>query len=178
MRISLLSWLFFIPICSLFLNFGIFVVSQSQTCLSDQRDLLIGLKKSLIFNRKLSTKLLHWNETQFPDCCLWKGVNCNEGRVVDLDLFNESITGGLDNSSPLFSLHYLQTLNLSYNNLSSSQIPSQFGNLTNLFYLNLSNSGFAGQIPSEISNLKRLVTLDLSSYLLLSYPCWKLRNQI
>ncbi|KAK9986159.1 hypothetical protein SO802_031110 [Lithocarpus litseifolius] len=162
MRISLLSWLFFVLICSLFLNFGIFVVSQSQTCLSDQRDLLIRLKKSLIFNPTLSTKLLHWNETQFPDCCLWKGVNCSkEGRVVGLDLFNESITGGLLNSS-LFSLKYLQNLNLSYNKLKSSQIPSQLGNLTSLSYLNLSNAGFAGQIPLEISNLKRLVTLDLS----------------
>ncbi|KAL4613947.1 hypothetical protein ACB092_07G019500 [Castanea dentata] len=177
MRISLLSWFFFMPICSLFLNFGIFVVSQSQTCLSDQQDLLIGLKKSLIFNRTLSTKLLHWNKTQFPDCCLRKGVYCSkEGRVVDLDLFNESITGGLDNSSPLFGLHYLQTLNLSFNKLNSSQIPSQFGNLTNLFYLNLSNSGFAGQIPSEISNLKRLVTLDLSTYFLLSYSMLEIKK--
>ncbi|KAK7833867.1 receptor-like protein 7 [Quercus suber] len=176
-RISLHSWLFFIPICSLFLNFGIFVVSQSQTCLSDQRDLLIGLKKSLIFNRTLSTKLLHWNETQFPDCYLWKGINCSkEGRVVDLDLFNESITGGLDNSSPLFSLHYLQTLNLSYNKMNSSQIPSQFGNLTNLFYLNLSSSGFAGQIPSEVSNLKRLVTLDLSASFLLGYSMLEIKK--
>ncbi|XP_050243998.1 receptor-like protein 33 isoform X5 [Quercus robur] len=177
MRISLLSWLFFIPICSLFLNFGIFVVSQSQTCLSDQRDFLIGLKNNLKFNSTLSTKLVQWNETQFSDCCLWKGVSCSkEGRVVGLDLFNESITGGLHNSSPLFSLHYLQTLNLSYNKLNSSQIPSQFGNLTNLFYLNLSNSGFAGQIPSEISNLKRLVTLDLSTYFLLSYSMLEIKK--
>nr|POE93942.1 receptor-like protein 12 [Quercus suber] len=153
MRISLLSWLFFIPICSLFLNFGIFVVSQSQTCLSVQRDLLIGLKKSLKFNSTLSTKLVQWNETQFPDCCLWKGVNCSkEGRVVGLDLFNESITSGLHNSS-LFSLQYLEYLNLAYNKLSST-IPSQFGSLTSLRNLNLSNAGFAGQVPNAISRLR------------------------
>ncbi|KAM4078922.1 hypothetical protein ACB094_09G077300 [Castanea mollissima] len=166
MKIPFFSWLFLITICSLFVNFGIFVVSDQ--CLHDQRDLLIGLKNSLKFDSALSIKLVLWNENL--NCCLWKGVSCSkEGRVVGLDLFNESITGGLHNSSPLFSLHYLQTLNLSYNKLNSSQIPSQFGNLTNLFYLNLSNSGFAGQIPSEISSLKRLVTLDLSTYFLLSY---------
>ncbi|XP_030928017.1 receptor-like protein 7 [Quercus lobata] len=176
MRISLLSWLFFIPICSLFLNFGIFVVSQSQTCLSDQRDLLIGLKKSLIFNRSLSTKLLHWNETQFPDCCLWKGVNCSkEGRVVGLDLFNESIMGGLHHNSSIFSLQYLEYLNLAYNKLSST-IPSQFGNLTSLRSLNLSNAGFAGQVPNAISRLTRLVTLDLSTLSFLSDNTLKLED--
>ncbi|KAL4606302.1 hypothetical protein ACB092_09G093200, partial [Castanea dentata] len=176
MRISLLSWLFFIPICSLFLNFRIFVVSQSQICLSDQRDLLIGLKKSLKFNSILSTKLVQWNETRFPDCCLWKGVNCSkEGRVVGLDLFNESITGGLLNSS-LFSLQYLEYLNLAYNKLSPSTIPFPFGNLTKLSYLNLSNAGFVGQIPNAISRLTRLVTLDLSTLFYLSVPMLKLED--
>ena len=151
------------------------MVSQSQTCLSDQRDLLIGLKKSLKFNSNLSTKLVQWNETQFPDCCLWKGVNCSkEGRVVGLDLFNESITGGLHNSN-LFSLQYLQNLNLSYNKLKSS-ILSQFGNLTSLRNLNLSNAGFVGQIPNAISRLTRLVTLDLSTLFYLSVPMLKLED--
>ena len=151
------------------------MVSQSQTCLSDQRDLLIGLKKSLKFNSSLSTKLVQWNETQFPNCCLWKGVNCSkEGRVVGLDLFNESITGGLHNSN-LFSLQYLQNLNLSYNKLKSS-ILSQFGNLTSLRNLNLSNAGFVGQIPNAISRLTRLVTLDLSTLFYLSVPMLKLED--
>ncbi|XP_075637130.1 receptor like protein 24-like [Castanea sativa] len=175
MRISLLSWLFFIPICSLFLDFRIFVVSQSQSCLSNQRDLLIGLKKSLKFNSSLSTKLVQWNETRFPDCCLWKGVNCSkEGRVVGLDLFNESITGRLHNSN-LFSLQYLEYLNLAYNKLSST-IPSQFGNLSNLRNLNLSNAGFAGQVPNAISRLTRLVTLDLSTLSSLSDNTLKLED--
>ncbi|KAK4582394.1 hypothetical protein RGQ29_025535 [Quercus rubra] len=166
MKIPFFSWCFLITICSLFVNFGIFVVSDQ--CLHDQRDLLIGLKNSLKFNSALSTKLVRWNESL--NCCSWKGVTCSEeGRVIGLNLNNESIYGGLHKSSSLFSLQYLQNLSLAYNKLNSSQIPSQFGNLTNLFYLNLSNSGFAGQIPSEISNLKRLVTLDLSTNFLLSY---------
>ncbi|KAM4078949.1 hypothetical protein ACB094_09G078600 [Castanea mollissima] len=164
MKISLFSWLFFVPICSVFLNFGIFVVSQN--CLSDQQDLLLRFKNSLQFNLTLSTKLVHWNASS--NCCSWEGVTCsngrvNEGRVIGLNLTKESIYGELVNSSTLFSLQHLQKLNLAFNNFSNSRIPAGFGNLTNLSYLNLSNSGFSGQIPIEISNLKRLVILDLST---------------
>ncbi|KAK9986144.1 hypothetical protein SO802_031095 [Lithocarpus litseifolius] len=172
MKIPFLSWLFLLPICSLFVNFGIFVVSGQ--CLHDQRDLLIGLKTSLIFNNTSSKKLVHWNES--PNCCLWEGVTCSEeGRVIGLNLFNESISGGLDNSS-LFSVLDLENLNLAYNNFSDSEIPQEFGNLTNLSCLNLSHAGFAGQIPSEISNLNRLVTLDLSTDSLLSYSILKIEK--
>nr|POE93943.1 phototropin-1 [Quercus suber] len=88
------------------------------------------------------------------------GRNCSEeGRVIGLNLFNESISGGLDNSS-LFSLLDLENLNLAYNNFSNSEIPQEFGNLTNLSCLNLSNAGFAGQIPSEITNLNRVLSMS------------------
>ncbi|KAI8557064.1 hypothetical protein RHMOL_Rhmol05G0305300 [Rhododendron molle] len=76
---------------------------------------------------------------------------------------SESITDGIDHSSALFSLRYLETLNLAYNSLNSTPIPSNVGDLTNLRYLNLSNSGFSGQIPVGLSLLARLVTLDLST---------------
>ncbi|KAM3737767.1 hypothetical protein ACB098_09G081100 [Castanea mollissima] len=105
---------------------------------------------------------MRWNES--VDCCSWEGVTCSEGRVVGLYLDNEPIYGGLDSSSSLFHLHYLQHLSLAYNDFNNSCIPPEFGNLTNLSYLNLSNAGFAGQIPIEISRLTRLVTLDLSLF--------------
>nr|POF18954.1 isoform 2 of probable inactive receptor kinase [Quercus suber] len=100
---------------------------------------------------------------------------CEKGRVIGLNLFNESISGSLHNSS-LFSLQYLENLNLACNKLSASLIPSQFGNLTNLIYLNLSNAGFEGQIPIEISNLSRLVTLDLSINIFLSDSMLKIEK--
>lgn len=82
--------------------------------------------------------------------------------MTGLDLTNESIAGGLNDSSSLFRLKDLQRLNLAFNRFQFSEIPSGFGNLTNLVYLNLSNAGFTGQIPIGISRLTRLVTLDVS----------------
>jgi Leucine-rich repeat (LRR) protein len=113
-----------------------------------------------------SNKLVKWNQS--VDCCSWEGVTCHEGRVIGLDLTNESISGGLDDSSSLFSLQHLQSLSLAYNDFNYSQIPSQFDKLVNLSYLNLSYASFAGQIPIAISRLTRLVTLDLSGY----YDSW------
>ena len=154
MRISLLSWLSLIPLCSLFLSFLVFAVSGQ--CLGKQQSLLLDLKNSLKFHSTLSTKLVYWNES--TDCCSWEGVTCSEGRIVGLNLDSESIYGGLDNSSSLFHLQYLQNL----------RIPPEFGNLTNLSYLNLSNSSFSGSVPTQISRLTRLVTLDLSTLLSIS----------
>jgi Leucine-rich repeat (LRR) protein len=158
MRIPLLSWLFLISIRLLSISFCISTVSGQ--CLGNQQSLLLQLKDSLVFDRASSTKLVHWNQS--VDCCLWEGVTCNEGRVIGLNLTNESISGGFDSSSSLFSLQYLQDLGLACNNF-SVQIPSQFHRLTNLSYLNLSNACFTGQIPIAISQLTRLVSLDLST---------------
>ncbi|KAE8099116.1 hypothetical protein FH972_017121 [Carpinus fangiana] len=159
-------------ICSLSISFCISAVSGQ--CLNDQRALLLQLKNSLVFDNASSTKLVHWNQS--VDCCSWEGVSCNEGLVIGLDLNNEAILGGLDNSSSLFGLRYLQHLNLAYNYY-LEQIPSQFDKLTNLSYLNLSHAGFWGQIPVAISHLTRLVTLDLShNYLGSSYGSLKLES--
>ena len=68
---------------------------------------------------------------------------------------------GLVNTSLLFSLQYLQSFNLAFNNF-RSVIPSELYKLNNLRYLNMSNTSFEGQIPQKISHLRRLITLDLS----------------
>ncbi|KAM4090661.1 hypothetical protein ACJW30_09G078700 [Castanea mollissima] len=154
MRIPLFSRLLPIPICSLTLIFAV-----SGQCLGDLRSYLLEFKNSLMFNSALSTKLVRWNQS--VDCCSWEGVTCSEGRVVGLYLDNESIYGGLYKSI-LFRLHYLQHLSLAHNDFFPSCILPEFGNLTNLSYLNLSYAGFGGHIPIEISRLTSLVTLDLS----------------
>ncbi|KAM7477819.1 hypothetical protein LguiA_026032 [Lonicera macranthoides] len=141
------------------------IVPINAQCLEDQRSLLLQLKNTLKFYSSSSTKLVQWNHHN-KDCCLWEGITCSKaGHVTGLDLSGEFIYGGIDNSSSLFSLRFLQSLNLAYNDFDSAQIPSAFINLTSLTYLNLANSGFGGQIPIELSQLTRLVTLDLSTFL-------------
>ncbi|KAJ6750360.1 hypothetical protein OIU85_000939 [Salix viminalis] len=107
--------------------------------------------------------MVKWNST--PDCCEWPGIACDDGgsgRVISLDLSSEGINGGLDDSSGLFSLQFLQNLNLSFNSFNTT-LPARFANLTDLISLKLSNAGFIGQIPNDISKLTKLVSLDLST---------------
>ncbi|KAL0329493.1 UNVERIFIED_CONTAM: Receptor-like protein 18 [Sesamum radiatum] len=140
----------------------LYVVRVSGHCLSDQRVLLLQLKSSLVFNSTVSTKLVHWNQN--ADCCNWGGVVCDSsGHVISLDLEGEFISGGIQNSSGLFGLRYLERLNLADNSFNGIQIPKGLQNLTNLAYLNLSNAGFGGQVPAELSEMRSLVSLDLSS---------------
>ncbi|KAI4353401.1 hypothetical protein L6164_002354 [Bauhinia variegata] len=172
MRMQLVSWFSFILCYCLYLNVNIF--GMSSQCLVDQQTLLLKLKDSLAFKPGNSSKLVSWNQSL--DCCLWNGVTCNgEGSVIGLDLSGEMISGGINNTSSIFSLQNLQILNLSNNNF-SSEIPSEFNKLTNLTLLNLSFASFAGQIPMEISQLTRLVTLDISSLSYLTGKELKLEN--
>ncbi|KAJ8425514.1 hypothetical protein Cgig2_024225 [Carnegiea gigantea] len=154
-------WLLWVPFILILTSMNT-QLSWSK-CLEDQQSLLLQLRSSLDVNLLKSRKLSTWNQTS--DCCEWRGVQCNDstGQVIGLDLCGESIKGGIDNSSSLFSLHFLQSLNLANNSFNNAQIPSEFGKLSGLIYLNLSNAGFSGQVPMEISQLTKLETLDLSS---------------
>ncbi|XP_076945740.1 receptor-like protein 7 [Bidens hawaiensis] len=156
MKIHLCFHIFFIPFC-------LFLLYVSGQCQNDQRSILIQLKNDLKFNSSLSTKLVSWN-TSVTDCCRWQGVNCSiTGQVIGLDLSNESISIGINDSSVVFSLKNLESLNLAANNFNFSPISSRFGSLESLKVLNLSNSYFSGQIPGELSQLTGLEILDLSS---------------
>jgi len=174
MKIPLFTLFFFMPLLTMpsSINTGL----VSGRCQSDQQSLLLQLKKTLLFNESMSTKLVTWNPSS--DCCEWRGISCDIGgldRVIGLDLSNESITGGLDDSSGLFSLQFLQSLNLSFNSFSTA-LPVGFANLTDLISLNLSNAGFIGQIPIEILKLTRLVSLDLSTNSFVGGPALKLEK--
>ncbi|KAM5559141.1 hypothetical protein ABKV19_020668 [Rosa sericea] len=157
---------------TLFLHFFLFLFTTTVTnlipavhsnCIEAQQQSLLHFKQSLEFNSSESSKLITWNSS--TDCCSWHGVNCStNGRVVGLDLSSESISCSIDNSSSLFQLQHLQSLNLAYNDFNRSAIPSAIGKLANLRYLNLRDAYFSGQIPIEVARLKRLVVLDLSMH--------------
>ncbi|KAF7825513.1 receptor-like protein 7 [Senna tora] len=173
MRISLLAWFSFI-LYNYWLCLTINISLVSSLCLEDQKFLLLQFKNELKFDSTISSKLVLWNQS-LP-CCEWNGVTCDEeGYVTGLDLSEKLIYGGFGNSSTLFSLHYLQNLNLAFNNF-GSVIPSGIKNLKNLTCLNLSNAGFVEQIPMEISQLTRLAILDISTYYYLGVQTLKLEN--
>ncbi|KAF5762633.1 putative non-specific serine/threonine protein kinase [Helianthus annuus] len=86
------------------------------------------------------------------------------------------ISGEIENSNVLFGLKNLESLNIAGNDFHFTQIPSRFGSLASLSYLNLSNSGFSGQIPGELSHLTSLEVLDLSSFFPFENRALKLEN--
>lgn len=91
-------------------------------------------------------------------------MGCDDaGNVVTLQLNNESISGGVNDSSSLFKLEHLHKLNLANNDFNRTPIPKGIHNLTNLTHLNLSYADFGGQVAAEILSLKRLVSLDISN---------------
>ncbi|XP_057458134.1 receptor-like protein 7 [Lotus japonicus] len=159
MRAHIIFWLF--KMLFILTNFSTNIFVANSYCLGHQRSALLQLKNNLTFDPAKSKKLVLWNQSD-DDCCKWHGVTCYEGHVTALDLSQEFISGVLDDSSALFNLQNLQTLNLAFNDF-HSVIPLELFNLKNLMYLNFSMAGFQGKIPKEISQLKRLVILDLSS---------------
>ncbi|KAF7143869.1 hypothetical protein RHSIM_Rhsim05G0219900 [Rhododendron simsii] len=180
MRLEFIAWFFAITTLAIFCFITIPVHSH---CLENQKSLLLQLKNGLQFNPNSSVKLVNWARTN--DCCQWNGVTCDHfGRVIGLDLNTESISGALNHSSSLFGLKFLEKLNLAYNSFNSTQIPSNFGILTNLRFsgtipqclidtctatlgiLNVRNNNLTGNITGTFPEDCTLRTLDLSENLL------------
>ena len=112
----------------------------------------------------------------------WYGVTVSDGRVTELNLRGNQLTGSIppelgdlvkltwvdlwDNqltgSIPveLGKLSSLSELYLGGSQLTGS-IPTELGNLTNLTVLGLDGTQLTGPIPPELGNLARLTRLDL-----------------
>ncbi|KAJ7942675.1 putative Leucine-rich repeat receptor protein kinase EXS [Quillaja saponaria] len=145
-------------------------------CHDDERQALLSFKSHLTDPSDL---LASWHG---QNCCNWYGVRCSDSlHVTSLHLrnpepsdffitMNSELLSTTNSSkalhgtiSPaLFTLKYLQHLDLSYNNFTFSRIPTGLANLKNLRYLNLSNAMFSGSITTQFSNLTSLIWLDIS----------------
>lgn len=145
--------------------------STYPLCHDEERDALLLFKESFLFDKSSNCshslpKTSSWRVDggSSNDCCLWRGVECDEttGHVVGLDLSSDCLYGSLNSNSSLFQLVHLQKLNLALNNFNFSEIPGSIQQLSELMLLNLSGSTFSGQIPAEISKLSNLLVLDLS----------------
>ncbi|GAB4032875.1 hypothetical protein GCM10028809_32690 [Spirosoma gilvum] len=90
----------------------------------------------------------------------WYGVTCEGGRVTDLILQLNQLSGTIPAS--LSTLTNLNFLNLIGNQLIGS-IPSGLGSLTNLELLYLSSNQLSGTIPSSLGALTNLQWLLLNS---------------
>ncbi|GJX28152.1 leucine-rich repeat-containing protein [Tanacetum coccineum] len=74
------------------------------------------------------------------------------------------LKGTIHPNNPLFNLRHLQKLNLAFNDIGGSQIPSEIGRFSNsLTHLNFSGCDFSGQVPPNITVLHKLVSLGLSA---------------
>ncbi|KAG7626958.1 Leucine-rich repeat [Arabidopsis thaliana x Arabidopsis arenosa] len=142
-------------------------------CRPEQKDALLKFKNEFEIGKPCGycteygiepyPKTESWGNNN-SDCCNWEGVTCNakSGEVIELDLSCSYLHGRFHSNSSIRNLHFLTTLDLSFNDF-KGQIMSSIENLSHLTYLDLSFNHFSGQVPSFIGNLSQLTLLDLSS---------------
>ncbi|KAF9619247.1 hypothetical protein IFM89_005801 [Coptis chinensis] len=93
------------------------------------------------------------------DYCLWQGVKCVHGKVVQLILPSFNL-GGIFEPNTLSKLDQLRVLSLQNNSL-TGPIPN-LSSLINLKSLFLNHNSFSGYFPFSVIFLSRLQILDLS----------------
>jgi len=102
-----------------------------------------------------------WMATLTP--CSWYGVTCQAGRVTQLTLEDNNLSGPLP--AQLGNLTQVNEISLPLNRLSGS-IPTSLSALALLTTLNLSDNQLTGPIPAQMGALAALQTLNLADNLL------------
>ena len=124
----------------------------------------------------------NWLLTATP--CTWHGVSCSNGRVTEINLVGNNLSGQLpaainqltaltlfdvsDNNlqgsfpAALLQLPQLQSLVL-WQNAFSGVLPPALGNLASLQLLDVSQNRFSGALPSGLGNLVNLQQLYLEA---------------
>ncbi|KAF2592018.1 hypothetical protein F2Q70_00042110 [Brassica cretica] len=127
---------------------------------SDQIEILLAFKNEFPI-LKCHSETSSWTSKHVNS---FDGVEFDNktGVVTELDLRGACLSGSLSANSSLFRLHHIKYLDLSFNYFDSSSLLPEFGNLTKLEYLGLSDMSLTGEIPSSISSLNRLTELRLT----------------
>ena len=95
-----------------------------------------------------------------PSMSGWEGVTAADGRVTELRLKNNRLSGSLPQE--LGNLARLRRLELPGNNLVGS-IPDALGHLSMRFHFDLRWNSLSGEIPSELGSLPFLRALALQN---------------
>ncbi|WCJ29509.1 Leucine-rich receptor-like protein kinase family protein [Euphorbia peplus] len=154
---------------SMFMIFIIFLFLNSRMLHAkvEQYELLLSFKSTI---NDPFQYLSNWNTS--ATFCKWKGITCNDNSsyIMAIELPGKNISGIILPSS-IFFLPYIETIDLSSNQLSGS-IPRDLFSSTSLRYLNLSNNNFTGSVPR--GSITSLETLDLSNNMLLGEIPWEI----
>ncbi|WOH09456.1 hypothetical protein DCAR_0728913 [Daucus carota subsp. sativus] len=136
-------------------------------CIEKEKKALLVLKDGVLGAHR-HYGLHSWKKEE-EDCCLWKGVGCDNHTCHVTRLHLSSLiapsyvnTTSVGISRSLLDLPYLSYLDLSRNFLGGTTIPRSIGSLTNLVHLDLSVSHIWGSISDHIGNLSNLQYLNLS----------------
>ena len=102
----------------------------------------------------------HDNENWLSDAPIgkWYGVVTKEGRVSELNLYRNGLSGEIP--PELGNLTKVFWLDLRENDL-SGKVPAELGNLPKLKVLSLDHNHLSGEIPAELGNLANLEILEL-----------------
>lgn len=112
-------------------------LGTAQCLAMDEKDTLMRLRNA--------TNAALWEDDLRHDrnLCRWKGVSCENNRVVSLNLASSRLAG---------------------------RIPREIGRLRRLRTLNLSDNGLYGNVPAELTLLPDLTELDLTGNRLAFVP--------
>ncbi|EJK57793.1 hypothetical protein THAOC_22130, partial [Thalassiosira oceanica] len=110
------------------------------------------LLSSLVDPAPLLYRTVSWLD-DYDSHCLWKGVTCEDGRTIKIELRANGLSGRL--SSSIGMLKDLRVLDISDNDIKDT-IPSEIGLLEQLEFLKLSFNQFQREVPPDIENLRKL----------------------
>ncbi len=106
------------------------------------------------------------------DVCDWQGVTCSGGRVTELTLFNNNLTGTLPQS--MIDLEQLEVLRVD-NNAIGGSIPQELAGLSSMRVFNVRVNQLTGSVPATLSQWTQLETYQVGSNML-SGPLLRLPN--